>query len=163
MAEGIRWLDREQQASWRALILGMTLLMDKLDEDLRRGFDLSLSEYEILVRLSERDGRTMRMAQLADAVRHSRSRVTHTVARMEKMGLVRREACAEDGRGINATMTDKGWDVLVRAAPLHVTGVRENLVDLCSREDFEAVGRVMNAVTDRLVVEHPEAEIRQHA
>ena len=51
-------------------------------------FDLSLTEYEILVRLSERPERQMRMAQLADALAHSRSRVTHTVARMEKAGLV---------------------------------------------------------------------------
>ena len=62
-----------------SLVIGTTLLMDRLDDDLRRTFDLSLTEYEILVRLSERPGRQMRMAQLADALAHSRSRVTHTV------------------------------------------------------------------------------------
>ena len=51
-------------------------------------FGVSLTEYEILVRLSEREGRQMRMAQLADALAHSRSRVTHTVGRLEKAGLV---------------------------------------------------------------------------
>ena len=73
-----RWLDEDQQRSWRALVMGMTLLLDRLDDDLRRTCDLSLVEYEILVRLSEREGRQMRMAQLADALAHSRSRVTHT-------------------------------------------------------------------------------------
>ena len=48
---------------------------------------ISLTEYEILVRLSESTGRRMRMALLADALCHSRSRVTHTVTRMEKAGL----------------------------------------------------------------------------
>ena len=76
--------------------MGMTLLLDRLDADLRRHFDVSLTEYEILVRLSERPGRQMRMAQLADAMAHSRSRVTHTVARMEKAGLV---AAAQLARG----------------------------------------------------------------
>ena len=47
------WLDAEQQRSWRALVMGMTLLIDRLDDDLRRGHGLSLTEYEILVRLSE--------------------------------------------------------------------------------------------------------------
>lgn len=155
-----RWLDATQQRSWRALVIGTTLLMDRLDDDLRKGFGLSLTEYEILVRLSERDGREMRMAALADALRHSRSRVTHTVARMEKAGLIERCTAADDGRGIIARMTDNGWDLLVRAAPLHVTSVRENLVDLCGDEDFAAVGRVMNAVADRLISDHPEAEIR---
>ena len=82
-----RWLDADQQRSWRALVLGTTLLFDRLDDDLRRHCNVSLTEYEILVRLSERNGQ-MRMAQLADALAHSRSRVTHTIRRMEKAGLV---------------------------------------------------------------------------
>jgi len=155
-----RWLDADQQRTWRALVMGTTLLFDRLDDDLRRSFDISLVEYEILVRLSEREGRQLRMAQLADALSHSRSRVTHTVARMERAGLVQRCTSPEDGRGILARMTDEGWDLLVRVAPVHVNGVRDHLVDLASREDFAAVGRVMNAVSDHLVTAHPEIEIR---
>ncbi len=139
--------------------MGTTLLFDRLDEDLRRDFDISLVEYEILVRLSERDGQ-MRMAALADALAHSRSRVTHTVTRMEKAGLVKRSRSDEDGRGIIAALTDKGLDLLVRAAPTHVQGVREHLVDLAADEDFVALGRVMDAVADHLVAAHPEMEIR---
>lgn len=155
------WLDEGEQRSWRALLMGMTLLLDQLDDDLHRACNLSLTEYEILVRLSERDGRQMRMAQLADALAHSRSRVTHTVTRMERAGLVVRTSSPEDGRGVVASMTDKGYDLLVRIAPLHVTGVRRHLVDLVSREDFSAVGRVMNAVSDHLVAGHPEMELRR--
>ena len=73
-----RWLDDAEQHSWRALMMGITLLLERLDDDLRREFSLSLNEYEVMVRLSERPGRAMRMAQLADAMAHSRSRVTHT-------------------------------------------------------------------------------------
>ena len=139
--------------------MGTTLLFDRLDEDLRRNFDISLVEYEILVRLSERDGQ-MRMAALADALAHSRSRVTHTVTRMEKVGLVQRARSDDDGRGIVANLTDKGHDLLVRAAPMHVEGVRSHLVDLASDGDFAALGRVMDAVADTLVAAHPEMEIR---
>ncbi|WP_296603308.1 MarR family transcriptional regulator [Nocardioides sp.] len=155
-----RWLDDDEQRSWRALVMGMTLLLDRLDDDLRRQCDLSLVEYEILVRLSEAEDRRMRMAHLADALAHSRSRVTHTVARMEHAGLVVRMSSPDDGRGVVATMTDKGFDLLERMAPLHVEGVRTHLVDLVSREDFQAVGRVMNAVCDHLVEGHPAMEIR---
>lgn len=140
--------------------MGMTLLLDRLDDDLRRACDLSLVEYEILVRLSEREGRQMRMAQLADALAHSRSRVTHTIARMEVTGLVERTSSPEDGRGVVAAMTEKGHDLLVQMAPVHVNGVRDHLVDLVSPEDFAAVGRVMNAVSDNLVAGHPEMELR---
>jgi DNA-binding MarR family transcriptional regulator len=155
-----RWLDADQQHSWRALMMGITLLLDRLDEDLRREFSMSLNEYEVLVRLSERPGREMRMAQLADAMAHSRSRVTHTVARMERSGYLTRGTTPEDGRGVVATMTDKGHALLVAAAPCHVESVRRNLVDLVEPADFAALGRVFDTVSDHLVARHPEIEIR---
>ena len=158
-ARETRWLNADQQRSWRAFAVGVTLLLDRLDADLHGAFDLSLTEYEILVRLSERPQRSMRMAHLADALAHSRSRVTHTVARMEKAGLVDRSTSPEDGRGIACTLTDRGYDLLVEAAPVRVQGVRDNLVDLASRDDFSALGRVMNAVADRLIEGHPQADL----
>lgn len=157
---GTHWLDADQQSSWRSFVVGVTLLIDRLDADLQREFGLSLTEYEILVRLSERPQRQMRMAQLADALAHSRSRVTHTVTRMQKAGLVDRTSSPEDGRGIVCRLTDEGHALLVAAAHVHVTGVRDYLVDLVRPEDFEAVGRVMDAVSDRLIACHPEMDIR---
>ena len=154
-----RWLDEQQQAAWRAFLLGSTLLFDRLDDDLRREHALSLVEYEILVRLSERGGR-MRMAQLAEALAHSRSRTTHTIKRMEKAGLVERMDSPDDGRGVVAVITDRGLSLLEHLAPTHVNGVRDHLVDLASPEDFEAVGRVFNAVSDHLIAGNPERELR---
>ena len=163
-AEETRWLTSEQQASWRAYIVGTTLLMDVLDRELRQAHGLSLGEYEILVRLSESPGRTMRMAHIAESMRHSRSRVTHTVSRMEKAGLITRCAAEGDRRGVEARMTDKGWDLLVKAAPTHVKGVREHFVDLASDDQFAVLGTVMNAVSDQLIVQNPSFEdIRPHA
>ncbi len=155
-----RWLDEGQQLSWRALVMGSTLLFDRLDDDLRRHHNISLVEFEILVRLSERDGQ-MRMAQLADSLAHSRSRVTHTIQRMQRSDLVTRVDSPDDGRGVVAKMTPKGFRLLEAMAPTHVEGVRDHLVDLVSDEDFEALGRVMNAVADHLIAAHPEMEIRQ--
>jgi DNA-binding MarR family transcriptional regulator len=157
---GTRWLDADQQSSWRAFVVGVTLLLDRLDADLQHSFGLSLTEYEILVRLSERPERQMRMAQLADALAHSRSRVTHTVTRMQKAGLVTRTSSPEDGRGIVCRLTDRGYALLVEAAQVHVSGVRHHLVDLVSPDDFRALGRVMDAVSDELIACHPEMDIR---
>ncbi|HYH34406.1 MAG TPA: MarR family transcriptional regulator [Nocardioides sp.] len=158
---GVHWLDADQQQDWRALVLGTTLLFDRLDSDLSRRHGISLAEYEILVRLSERDGWRLRMAQLADSVAHSRSRVTHTVKRLEGAGLVQRDRSPEDGRGIVCTMTEDGMALLETMAPTHVRGVREHLVDLVAPEDFKALGRVMHTVADHLIAGHPEMELRE--
>jgi len=157
----VRWLSSEQQQSWRAYIMGTELLQHQLDRELREEHDISFSEYEILVRLSEADGGRMRMATLADAMSHSRSRVTHTISRMEKADLVVRRASDSDGRGVEAVMTAEGQRVLQEAAPTHVRGVRQHLVDLSDRADFAALGRIFNEVSDRLLKGKPEdADIR---
>ncbi|WP_232221870.1 MULTISPECIES: MarR family winged helix-turn-helix transcriptional regulator [unclassified Nocardioides] len=154
-----RWLDQDQQRAWRSFLLGTTLLLDRIDEDLRRDHGLSAVEYEILVRLSEADGQ-LRMARLAASLAHSRSRVTHTVKRMEAAGLVRRAGSPDDGRGVVCLLTDDGYDVLRAAAPSHVETVRQSLVDLVPHEDLMALGRVMDAVCDQLIDAHPERELR---
>ena len=157
----IRWLDAEQQHSWRAYIMGTELLQHQLDRELREEHEISFSEYEILVRLSEADEGRMRMALLADAMSHSRSRVTHTIARMEKADLVLRHQSQSDGRGVEAVMTEAGRRKLVEAAPTHVRGVRAHLVDVASRDDFAALGRIFNDVSDLLMRGKPQdADIR---
>jgi DNA-binding MarR family transcriptional regulator len=160
MSGGTRWLDESQQRSWRGLLMGWTLLSDRLEDELRVAHGLSLAEYEILVRLSECEQHQLRMAQLAGALAHSRSRVTHTVSRMEAKGLVERCDTPDDRRGVLARLTPEGWELLQEAAHTHVTGVRAHLVDLATDEDFEALGRVMNAVADELIVDNPEIDIR---
>ena len=160
MGDDTRWLDPAEQRSWRGLVLGTTLLMDRLDDELRAAHRLSLGEYEILVRLSEVPERRLRMSHLADALAHSRSRLTHTIARMEDNGLVTRFRTPDDRRGVYAQLTERGYAVLEEAAHTHVTGVRRHLVDLASSDDFAALGRVMNTVTDQLISGHPAMEIR---
>ncbi len=143
------WLDQEQQAAWRAWLEGSQLLDEALGRDLL-AVGLTFSEYDILVQLSEQTSRSLRMSELAQLVLHSRSRLTHTVSRMEARGLVRREPCAEDKRGVRCTLTDAGYDALVQAAPHHVGSVRARLVDPLEREEFLALGQAMAKVRDRL-------------
>ena len=157
----IRWLDSEEQGSWRAYVMGTELLQHQLDRELREEHEISFTEYEVLVRLSETEDRRMRMALLAESMSHSRSRVTHTIARMEEADFVRRQPCESDGRGVEAVLTEDGHRKLVEAAPTHVRGVRKHLVDIASREDFAALGRIFNEVSDRLLKGMPEdADIR---
>ena len=80
--------------------------------------------------------------------------------RLERDGLVTRAACASDGRGVEAMLTERGRDVLEEAAHTHVEGVRSYLVDLAGEEDFAAVGRVFDAVADKLVEANPSVDIR---
>ena len=144
-----RWLDDEQQAAWRSWLAGSAALSEALNRDLD-AHGLTLSEYEILVRLTEAEGSSMRMNELATAVVHSRSRLTHTVARMESRGLVSRTACPEDRRGVVCALTPAGREYLVEVAPHHVESVRHRLVDVLTREELRVLGAAMDRVAQRL-------------
>lgn len=143
--EDSTWLNEEQQQVWRNYLLGVSRIDTYLDQDLRR-HGLDLGEYEILVSLSEAPERRLRMSELADMVHQSRSRLTHAVARMERSGLVERSSAPEDRRGVVAQLTDEGYELLKKAAPSHVAAVRRVLVDNVDPQDFEALGRIMQAV-----------------
>ena len=141
-----RWLDATEQRHWRAWVAAATLLRERLSRELQAAHGLTLADYEILVRLSEAEGRRMRMSKLAEHTLASRSRLTHQIDRLERIGLVAREQCPDDRRGQLAVLTGHGWDVLVGAAPTHVEGVRRHLVDALTPEQFAALGEASTAV-----------------
>ncbi|WP_024286862.1 MarR family winged helix-turn-helix transcriptional regulator [Cellulomonas sp. KRMCY2] len=144
--EPVQWLTEDQQRHWRAFLLGSAQLTESLTRQLETEAGLSLSEYEILVRLSECEDHTLRMSELAASLVHSRSRLTHTVSRLETRNLVRRQTCLDDGRGVNCVMTEVGYALLEAAAPGHVRAVRAHLVDLLTPEQFRALGEAMAIV-----------------
>jgi DNA-binding MarR family transcriptional regulator len=148
-----RWLTPEEQLSWRSWLSASILLTDRLSRDMQAEHGLTMADYEILVRLSEAEGRRMRMSDLAELTLSSRSRLSHQVDRMERAGLIERQSCEQDRRGAFAVLTDHGWDTLVAAAPDHVESVRRHLVDQLTPAEFAALGAAC-----RRVAEHLESE-----
>ncbi len=145
-----RWLDAEEQKAWRAWLFSQMLLQERLDRDLTRQTGISHAYYEILVALSESPGRMMRMSELADRCRSSRSRLSHAVARLEERGWIRRQVCESDGRGQLAVLTDDGFEALEAAAPVHVESVRVHLFDQLTPEQIEAMRGIGEALLQHL-------------
>ena len=149
------WLTREEQEAWRAHLATSKLLSRQLDRDLHP-FGLSINDYEILVVLSEAPGHQLRMTDLADATAQSRSRLSHQITRMENNGLVRRDSCPGDKRGLYAVLTDAGLATIERAAPSHVESVRRHFISLLSdaqlaalREGYAEVIEHLREIRDR--------------
>jgi len=126
---GTKWLSTAEQRAWRAYLESTKVLFDALDRDLQREAGIPHAYYEILVRLSEAEGRALRMSELAASTLSSRSRLSHAVSRLEERGWVVREECPTDRRGQVATLTDEGFAVLDAAAPGHVSAVRDLVID----------------------------------
>jgi DNA-binding MarR family transcriptional regulator len=141
-----RWLDEEQQRTWRAFLDAVQVLQRGLDAQLQDEADMPHGYYELLVRLSEAPDRRMRMSALADAAVSSRSRLSHAVAQLESRGWVRREPCPTDKRGQIAVLTDEGFAALAAAAPGHVEAVRALLVDRLTPEQLCQLRAISEAI-----------------
>ncbi|MGH3784057.1 MAG: MarR family winged helix-turn-helix transcriptional regulator [Pseudonocardiaceae bacterium] len=144
------WLDAEEMRAWRAYVVGKAVLDAQLNRDLQERHQLALADYELLVRLSEAPCGQARMSTLAEQVASSKSRMSHQIGRMEKAGLVRRQECPADRRGVFAVLTSHGADVLHSAAPTYVRGVRDNLVDLLSDQERLVLAEVFERVLGHL-------------
>lgn len=145
-----RWLDAEEQCTWRTFRTAVQLLDGHLDRQLQRDAGMPLAYYEILVRLSEAGQRRLRMSELAAGVQASRSRLSHAVARLEEAGWVRRESCPTDRRGQFAVLTEAGFAALDAAAPGHVACVREALFDSLTGAQLRQLRSISEALVGRL-------------
>jgi DNA-binding MarR family transcriptional regulator len=146
-----RWLDEDEQRTWRTFMVATQLLFDQLHRELERGTSVPGQYYEVLVRLSEAPGRRLRMSELADRSQSSRSRLSHTIARLEEEGWVCRERCPSDRRGSFAVLTDAGFGALEAAAPVHVDGVRTHLFDQLSAAQLDELRTISEQILNHLV------------
>jgi DNA-binding MarR family transcriptional regulator len=145
-----RWLDDEQQASWRAFAAAMHKLRWALECQLQEEAGLSFIEYHALARLSENPGHTMRMSDLAEVTNASLSRLSHLVKRLELRNLVRREPDPTDGRYTNAILTRAGLRLLTASAPAHVAKVRELVIDALSPAELRQLRRASERILHRV-------------
>ncbi len=138
--------DSDQRTAWRAYVRGSALLREALNRDIEAQSGMSLNEYEVLERLAEAPGGSVRMAALADGLVHSRSRLTHTVHRMESRGLVERRACEADGRGVYCVITPLGEETYDAAEPGHAASVQAYVLDRLTPDELDVLGRVMGRI-----------------
>lgn len=146
----VRWLDEREMAAWRAFLEAGHRVEQRIERQLRDEAGLSHQQYEILVRLAEAGRTGLRMTELADALITSKSGLTYQIGRLEQRGLVRRESCPGDDRGITAALTDAGRDRLREAAPGHVAAVRAALLDALDPAQLDLLAEALGTVGRRL-------------
>ena len=120
--------------AWRLFLRSHAQVVRRLEHDLLTEHDLPLASYDVLVQLSEAPGRSLRMTELAERVLLSRSGLTRLVDRLERDGLVARQACPDDARGTLAVLTPAGLERLRVAWPTHLRGVSEHVGRLTPEE-----------------------------
>lgn len=142
------WLSTDEQRVWRGYLAMVAELQAAMNRQLQRDCGLSLSDYDVLVALSERG--PQRMNQLGAGLGWEQSRLSHQLRRMRERGLVTREGASEDRRGAVTALTTAGRDALRTAAPGHAALVRRTMFDGMPAATRAAFAEVVDTVRERL-------------
>lgn len=142
-----RWLNENELAAWMAYLVATHRLERRVEDQLKADSGLTHAQYEILVHLSQRPDRQMRMTEIAHQLIISKSGLTYQIGQLEKRGLVARKTCPSDERGVLAVLTEEGARCLERTAPGHVAVVRAFLIDRLTAEEIEIMRQIMTKAT----------------
>jgi DNA-binding MarR family transcriptional regulator len=139
-------LNNTELRAWQGLLHAHHDVSERLDADLRQAHGLSFGAYDVLLRLARAPGGCLRMSDLAERVWLSPSGLTRKVDRLEVQGLVERDRFEGDGRVLLARLTDRGREVLRRAARTHLRGIRQHFTGRLTETQLANVASALEAV-----------------
>ncbi|MBK3562342.1 MarR family winged helix-turn-helix transcriptional regulator [Streptomyces sp. MBT62] len=142
-------LTAQEERFWRALMRVIVALPRSLDDDLLRATGLTLTEYVVLMSLSEAENQELRMADLAAATALSASRITRVVDALQSRGQVVKRRYEGDARGNVATLTPDGMQRLQAAYPVHLASARKRVMDHLDGRSLSAMVRQFETVVEK--------------
>lgn len=144
-----RRMTSQELAIWRSLLDTTAELRRVLGAELQES-SLSPADYQVLLALSEADGKRLRSSELARTIDWERSRLSHHLKRMERRRLIRREDCATDNRGAEVILNPEGARVFRRATAPHLRAIKKHFADALTAEQFVALADILRALQSHL-------------
>ncbi len=143
-------LDIAEQRSWQNYLDSALRIHATLNRRLTDAHDLTLIDVRLLDLLDKSPTGSVRMGDLAEALMALPSRVTRQIRRLETAGLVTRTASPDDGRGVLATITPEGREVVGKAMVTYSQGVRTHFLSHLSRPQVAAMGENCRRISSAL-------------
>ena len=134
-----KWLTPTEMLAWRGFITTSTDLVNLIAKDLAP-YGLDGGDYQLLAMLSEAPDQKLKMCDLAERLRLSRSGLTRRIDGVLKAKYVSQVRDNQDGRVVFAHLTKKGFDLIKKVAPHHLESVRSRMTNLLSPAEIRAFG-----------------------
>ncbi|MDJ0333623.1 MarR family winged helix-turn-helix transcriptional regulator [Salinibacterium sp. G-O1] len=135
-----RIISDQERELWRSFFVMRRQLELTLERRLSADAGISSADFEILVSLSEGPAEGLRAGHIGDIIGWEKSRVSHQITRMEQRGLVRREECGDDARGVWIMLTAEGSSAVRAASGDHSQALREHFFDVLDDDEKRALG-----------------------
>jgi DNA-binding MarR family transcriptional regulator len=146
--EGAAHDEYECARAWSALTAAHARTAGQLSAALARQCGLTINDFEILLRLDQAPPPGLRLGALNPAVRLTQPSLSRAVDRLERRGWLRRAGAPDDRRGVLASITPAGREVLRHAAAAHAEAIRDLLLDRLTPDEQELLARALTRVAE---------------
>ena len=137
-------------AAWELYFTTTARLTERIEAALKCQSGLSMPEYSVLL-MTDRAGEAgIRPSVLAHKVVFSRSRLTHTLKRLESRDLISRRPCQRDGRGGLVFLTDAGKRLFDEAAIVQRDVIRRLFLNEITPEEIDMLTGLFSRVSERI-------------
>ena len=129
--------------SWVSFLQSHAAITRELSAQLQHEHGLTLSDYEVLLRLKNTEGGMMRRVDLAEQVLLTASGITRLLEGLERSGYVRKETCSSDARVSYAKITDEGLAKFKAASKTHLRGIDELFLSRYSGPELATLAELL--------------------
>lgn len=130
--------------AWRSYLQSHASIVRVLDADLVAEHGMTTRDYEVLLYLSQAEGRHLPMSALAESTMLTRSGITRLVDGLVESGLIERVACPNDARVSYAQLTNVGHQKLREAGCSHVASIRRLFLESFSPDEIEQLAALLS-------------------
>ncbi|NZD51158.1 MarR family winged helix-turn-helix transcriptional regulator [Rhizobium leguminosarum] len=116
-------------SAWTSIMRARERLLGAIEADLKTAGMPPLAWYDVLWELARSQGGKLRPYEIEERTLLAQYNLSRLLDRLEREGLVRREAFAEDGRGRWVLISDAGrklrermWTVYAKSIETHIGG-----------------------------------------
>lgn len=134
-------------AAWKSLLNAHAVAVGAIEARLRDADEIPLTWYDVLWALRKAGSDCcLRFRQLQEEIVLSRSALSRLIDALEKAGLVKKQMCEKDARGVDVELTEKGHKALTSAWPVYSEGIAEHFARHLTIEECQRVAKILGKV-----------------
>ncbi len=130
--------------AWRSYLQSHASILRVLDAELAVAHGMTTRDYEVLLYLSQAEGRHLPMSALAESTMLTRSGITRLVDGLVQADWIERVACPNDARVSYAQLTDLGYEKLREAGCTHVASIRRLFLENFTPDEIDLLASLLS-------------------
>lgn len=146
---------KQTEIAWVLLIRAQQVLLGQVEIALKEAGLPPLSWYDVLLELSRDPGSDLRQYEIGERILLSKHNLSRLIDRLERDGLVNRQACDTDGRGNIVKITKKGSQLKQKMWPVYAKTIQELIAEPLTPIQVRHLAEIMNALLEKHPVASP--------